>query len=121
MSVPKSLVAVLAVLACAVSAAPTATASNPVGKTTFTIGNTNITQGAGCTMWVETEHGSGCSDVVVLDGATNCDKINTAKSGLVCNGTASVDFSKSPAAATFVTWEYLANCDIKGNGCTAMY
>jgi hypothetical protein len=111
----------LAVLAGVASAAPTADAFNPTGKTSFKLSDVNITDGAGCAVLVSTEHGDGCQGVAVLNGGKNCDQIKEFSHGPVCNGTVSVDFSKTPAFASYATWEYLAYCDIKDDGCLNKY
>ncbi|MBW0462925.1 hypothetical protein O181_002640 [Austropuccinia psidii MF-1] len=117
----KTLFAAVAVMAGVASAAPAAADFNPVGSTWFKLSNTNITNGAGCAVLVTTEHGDGCQGVAVLDGAKNCADVTTYKEGPACNGTVSVDFSKKPAQAEFVTWEYLAYCDVKDNACKNKY
>ncbi|CRG89289.1 hypothetical protein PISL3812_06325 [Talaromyces islandicus] len=120
MYAPK-VAALLAVMAGVASAAPAVDAFNPVGKTTFKLSNVNITNGAGCAVMVSTEHGDGCQGVAVLDGTKNCDQIKESSRGPVCNGTVSVDFSKTPAFANYVTWEYLAYCNITDDGCVNKY
>ncbi|KAH8691411.1 hypothetical protein BGW36DRAFT_363743 [Talaromyces proteolyticus] len=114
MFAPKTIIAVLAVMAGLASAAPTAT-----HKTTFALGNGNPASGeGGCVLEVASEVGIGCVSIVVLDGTTNCDKLSTEKSGPACNGTATVDFSASPAKATFVEGDFTASCTLNGTTCS---
>jgi hypothetical protein len=116
MYAPKTLTAVLAVMAGVASAAPA-----PAPSTNFTLSSVNITNGAGCALLVDTQFGGGCQGVTVLDGSHNCEDITTYKDGPACNGSASVDFTKSPPMAEFTAWGYLAYCDLKDNKCLNKY
>lgn len=117
MFAPKTLVAALATMASMASAAPTPAAASGL-STIFKLGTDPST---GCVLSVVSEFGLGVSSIVVLDGVKTCDKLHTKISGPAGNGTAGVDFSTFPPGAFFIQKDYLAQCEIKNNECTAEY